>query len=141
MERIYHTWDKWECYPAGFYESKPKDKALSEDDCREAYRNLLRDTPTFEAALERVLNEWPRSCEHYLTNENMNRLAWLGQASLCIALGIPSEFRGGYSMLTADEKKTANKTALKYLNIWMERHGHPKLTMDDAKSKTEMNLY
>lgn len=141
MERIYHTWDKWECYPAGFYENKPQDKTLDEDACREIYRDLLRDTPAFEAALERVLNEWPKSCEHYLTNENMNRIAWLGQASLCISKGIPSEFRGGFNLLTKEQKRTANETALKYLNIWLERRGHAALTMDEAQSKTEMNLY
>ncbi len=86
MKRIYHTWNKWECYPAGFYENKPKDKSLSDDDCRRIYAELLRDIPMFEASMLSIQTEWPRSCEHYLSNEKMNRIAWLGQASLCYAL-------------------------------------------------------
>lgn len=26
VERIYHPWDKWECYKAGFYEEKTLDE-------------------------------------------------------------------------------------------------------------------
>ena len=51
MKRIYHTWDKWECYPAGFYESKPADKSLSDDQAKRAYADFLRDTPRFQSAL------------------------------------------------------------------------------------------
>lgn len=141
MKRIYHTWDKWECYPAGFYENKPRDKSMTDDQCREAYRDLLRDIPRFETAMARVINEWKNSCEHYLTNENMNRLAWLGQSALCIELGVPSEFRGGFMLLSAEEKKAANEAALRALNLWRDRYGEPPLTMDEAQSKTEMNLY
>jgi len=31
MTRIYHTWDKWECYPAGFYDNKAKDRTLTDE--------------------------------------------------------------------------------------------------------------
>lgn len=141
MRRIYHTWEKWECYPAGFYENRPKDKNLTTDDCQEIYRSLLADIERFEAALNRVLSEWPMSCEHYLSNENMNRIAWLGQSSLCISEGIPAVFRGGFNMLTDEQQKAANEMALKYLNIWLSRHGEPELTMEEAASKTQAELY
>lgn len=141
VERIFHTWDKWECYPAGFYENRPADKTLSEDDCKEIYRSLLTDIPRFKAALWRVLDEWTNSCEHYLTNERMNRIAWLGQASLCIAEGIPSRYRGGYMLLTDDQKLAADLAALEALNEWMCRHGHPSLTLEQAGSRTQMDLY
>lgn len=142
MKRIYHTWDKWECYPAGFYDNKPRDRDLTDDDCRRIYAEFLRDIPTFEVALERVINEWPNSCEHYLSNERMNRIAWLGQASLCIAEGIPSQYRGGYQQLTDDEKQAADEAALRALNAWLASHGEDQFaTVADAASKTEMDLY
>src|SRR6202012_260681 len=97
--RLLHTWDKWECYPAGFYNVHPPGE-LTKEQCEELYRSMLADIPTFEAALSRVIAEWPRSCEHYLTNERMNRIAWLGQASLCIHHGIPAIFRGGFNLLS-----------------------------------------
>lgn len=136
--RILHTWDQWECYRAGFYETKHE---LEKDQCEAIYRDLLRDIPAFETALARVISEWKMSCEHYLTNERMNRIAWLGQASLCIAKGIPSAYRGGFNLLTPDEQTMANEVALKWLNLWLMFQGRPALTMADAQSKTEANLY
>jgi hypothetical protein len=141
IKRIYHTWDKWECYPAGFYESKPKDKSLTAEAYEHIYTELLRDLHAFEAALVRVTSEWRHSCEHYLTNENMNRIAWLGQASLCIAKGIPSCFRGGFNRLSEQEQYAANQMALKWLNRWLTKHGDNQLMLADAQSKTQADLY
>lgn len=140
-ERIYHTWDEWECYPAGFYENRPQDKSLTDDDCKAIYRDLLADEEAFRGALARVITEWPNSCEHYLTNERMNRIAWLGQASLCIARGIPSRFRGGYMLLTKDQQQAADLAALDALNEWRSGRGETPLTLTEAGSKTQMDLY
>ena len=141
MKRIYHTWDKWECYPAGFYENKPVGKDWDDEKCREMYAEFLRDIPMFEAAMQSILERWPRSCEHYLSNESMNRIAWLGQAAMCYAHGVPSVFRGGFNRLTEEEQQRANESALKYLNRWLVKHGEHALTMEEAQSKTEANLY
>jgi hypothetical protein len=142
MKRILHTWDEWECYPAGFYDEKPKDSTLSDDACTELYATLLRDIPAFEKAMAGVLDEWPNSCEHYLSNERMNRIAWLGQSALCYTHGIPRRFRSGYMLLTEDEKLEANLAALRFLNMWLTSHGEePLMTLEDAASKTEMDLY
>ena len=137
--RILHTWDKWECYKAGFYENK-KD-GLTKEECEEQYKIFLSDIPRFEAALKRVISEWKNSCEHYLTNENMNRIAWLGQASLCIETGIPSSFRGGFMLLSEEQQNLANQKALEYLNKWLVTNNRKEVTMSDAQGKTEANLY
>lgn len=141
MKRIYHTWNKWECYPAGFYDSKAKDKTLSDENCKKMYADFLNDTPMFEAAMQSVLIEWPNSCEHNLSNDSMNRIAWLGQASLCYAKGIPAIYRGGFNLLTNDQQLAANNSALKFLNKWLNKRGEQSLSIDEAQSKTEANLY
>jgi len=137
--RILHTYEKWECHKAGFYENKME--GLSKEDCEEVYKSMLSDIEQFEFALNRVITEWKYSCEHYLTNEKMNRIAWLGQASLCITYGIPSIFRGGFNLLTEEQQILANETALKYLNKWLIANGRFELTMDEAASKTEADIY
>lgn len=137
--RIYHTWDKWECYPAGFYEGQVTGK--TDDECRESYREFLADLGRFGAALERVLSEWKNSCEHYLTNESMNRVAWLGQASACIAIGLPSKYRSGYFLLTEDQKKAADALALEYLNKWLAGRGIEGVDLDGAGVSAQVNLY
>lgn len=141
MKRTYHTWDKWECYPAGFYENRPLNRDLTDDECRHIYADHLRDTDRFRAALQRVITEWPNSCEHYLSNERMNRIAWLGQASLCIAEGIPQRFRGGYMELTKEEQLKADETALEALNAWLFFQGELPVDLEGAGSKAKVNLY
>jgi hypothetical protein len=140
MKRIYHTWEKWECYRAGFYNTQPP-KCFDESSCQEVYRDFLSDCELFGAILGKIIVEWKNSCEHYLTNENMNRIAWLGQAALAYHYGIPSRFRGGYNLLTDEQKKNADLKALEYLNVWLGRNGHETLTLEAAQSKTEANLY
>jgi hypothetical protein len=140
MNRIYHTWDKWECYPAGFYNNQAP-KNLTSQECLEMYRDFLADIPRFNAAMIRVVSEWKNSCEHYLSNECMNRIAWLGQAAMCIETGVPAQFRGGYNLLTQEQKKLADDAALSALNLWMKNNCEQELDFESAQSKTQANLY
>lgn len=130
--RIFHTYEGWECHKAGLYATTKE--GMTKDQCHEAYRDFLSDTPAFSDALSRVILEWKNSCEHYLTNAAMNRIAWLGQASACYALGIPAEFRSGFSLLTEAQQQTANETALIYLNRWLAANQRPELTLSEAMS-------
>jgi ParB-like chromosome segregation protein Spo0J len=138
--RIYHTWDKWECHKAGFYRSTPP-KGMTPQECEMKYAELLADVCAFEEALKGVTSQWKHSCEHYLTNEKMNRIAWLGQAALAYAKGIPACYRGGYNMLTDEQKENADAIALVYLNKWLVNNSRDPLTEKDAASKTEANIY
>lgn len=131
--RIFHTHDKWECHKAGFYNNFPPE-GMNKEQCEQAYRTFLADIPRFSAALERIITEWKHSCEHYLTNSAMNRIAWLGQASMCIETGVPSVFRSGFFLLTDDEQNAANNAALIYLNKWLTANGRPEVTLEEAYS-------
>lgn len=141
MDRIYHTWDKWECYPAGLYEIHPPVEGMTAEECRDAYAEFLRDLDRFRAGLEGVLKEWPNSVEHYLTNERMNRIAWLGQAAMCYETRVPRQFRGGFTRLTPEEQAAADALALEYLNRFLADRGEKPLTMEEAASKTGADLY
>ncbi len=130
--RIFHTHDKWECQKAGFYENTKE--GMTKAQCEEGYRAFLSDSQQFGNTLERVITEWKHSCEHYLTNKAMNRIAWLGQAAACYALGIPSAYRGGFFLLTEAQQKEANEVALKYLNKWLVQNGRQEISMEEAYS-------
>ncbi len=137
--RVFHTFDKWECHKAGFY-ATTKD-GMNKAQCEEAMRELLADLPRFKAALQGVVTEWKHSCEHYLTNNAMNRIAWLGQAATCYALGIPATYRGGFYLLTERQQKAANKAALDALNQWLKANGRDAVGMDEAAPDREMEIY
>lgn len=131
-ERIYHTFDKWECHKAGFYASK-KDGFTSEE-CEKAYAEFLSNSDLFASTLEKVITEWKHSCEHYLTNRSMNRIAWLGQAAMCYAKGVPSKYCGGFNLLSQDEQHKANLVALEYLNKWLINNERQPVTLEQALS-------
>lgn len=137
--RVYHTWEKWECFRAGFYAERPD--GMTQEEGEERYRAFLADPQAFESALDAVTREWVCSCEHYLTNDRMNRIAWLGQASVAYALRIPSCCRGGYHRLTDEQKVAADALALTYLNRWLVEHGREAVTHEQAGGRTEAELY
>lgn len=139
-KRKLHTWEKWECYKNGFYAERCRD-GLSQEEGEEIYKDFLSDLPRFRDALEIVISEWKYSCEHYLTNERMNRVAWLGQASVAQAMKIPSICRGGYHKLTESQKHDADGLALEYLNKWLVLNDMEPLSEDLAFGLTEMDLY
>jgi ParB-like chromosome segregation protein Spo0J len=138
-DRVFHTYDKWECYKAGFYATK-KD-GMTKKQCEEFYAEFLGDLNRFENALNGVINNWQNSCEHYLTNTAMNRIAWLGQASVCYESGIPSQFCSGFNLLTEKQQNEANLMALKYLNIWLSRRGMSEVDLQDAMTIRTSTLY
>ena len=115
---------------------------MSRHECEKAYCDFLSDSKRFESALQGVVSEWKHSCEHYLTNKAMNRIAWLGQAAMCYATGIPAVYRNGFNLLTKTQQEKANNVALKWLNIWLSRNSRNQVEMDEAMGKErQMDLY
>lgn len=131
-DRIFHTYDKWECHKAGFYASR-KD-GITKEQGEKMYAEFLKDSSKFEKTLDAVITKWKYSCEHYLTNKSMNRIAWLGQASVCYSEGIPSVYCVGFNLLTEREQNKANNIALKYLNKWLTKNNRAELELDEALS-------
>lgn len=138
--RILHTFDKWECHAFNFYGTAAPD-GMTAEQAEEKYRALLADEAAFAGTLHLVVTEWRHSCEHYLTNEKMNRIAWLGQAALARAHRIPSGFRGGYNLLTESQQKRADELALEALNYWLKNNGRKPVEMGQARSKLDAELY
>lgn len=138
-DRIFHTHDKWECFRAGFYATTKE--GMTAEECQKALGEYLADPTQFEAGLKGVVTEWKHSCEHYLTNSAMNRIAWLGQAAACYSLGIPSTFRGGFNQLSWDQQYAANMLALRYLNDWLEANGRNQLMLGEAIGRRQSEIY
>jgi hypothetical protein len=120
MTRLYHPWHLWEDYQHNFYGGASE---YQREDTHALYASLLKEIPRFEQALTTIINEWKYSCEHNLTHSGMNRVAYLGQASCALVYKVPhSVCMGGYNLLTDEEKRDADATAQKYLDLWLSRH-------------------
>lgn len=137
--RVFHTWDKWECHKAGFYENTFRGK--TKEQCEKEYAEFLSDDELFRESLKCVITEWKYSCEHYLTNAPMNRIAWVGQAAMCYATGIPAAFRGGFNLLTDEQQTKADNTALEYINKWLEDNGRELVAMEQANPGRQATIY
>lgn len=74
LPRKFHPWWDWECYKAGFF-STTTPQGLDEEASKIEYKNFLRDLPRFRRAMELVARDWPKSCEQFLLNPSMNRIA------------------------------------------------------------------
>jgi len=139
-ERIFHTFDKWECHKHGFYASNVEGKTANE--CMDEYAEFLRNDDEFIKELDHVISEWKHSCEHYLTNKSMNRIAWLGQAAACYARNLPSKYCSGFNLLSDDEKSRANNIALDALNSWLSANDRDEISLEDGLSiGRQMEIY
>lgn len=138
--RIFHTYDKWECFKAGFYNST-KD-GMTAAQCEQQYYEVLTSDIIFSLSLEKIINEWKYSCEHYLTNNAMNRIAWLGQAAVCYVSGVPAKFCSGWNLLSKEQQDNANQIALTYLNKWLKANNLEAIDLKEALSLgRQVNIY
>lgn len=131
-DRIFHTFEKWECHKAGFYKST-KD-GWTHEQCEEEFKRILSDQDLFAEILNQLINEWKYSCEHYLTNKSMNRIAWLGQAAVCFHSGVPSRYSSAWFDIPEKTREEANATALKYLNKWLMMNNRLDVDLSEAAS-------
>ena len=131
-ERVFHTYDKWECHKAGFYKSNKE--GMTTEECEQEYIRVLSDQDLFASILEAVISEWKYSCEHYLTNKAMNRLAWLGQAAVCYHSSIPSKYCSAWGKIDEQTQFEANLTALNALNKWMKNNNRKEISIEEAMS-------
>jgi hypothetical protein len=116
MKRVYHHYTKLEEFHAGMWSI-----VRGEDRQRniEAAATLMRNPESFRRAMLRATKEWPRSCEHNLTADGANYLAWLGHAGCCIAVQSSEEnTRCAWHTLTVTEQRLANEAAAEVLAQW-----------------------
>lgn len=126
MNRIWHHFEKWEDFQAGFFRTSDPDA----DTLQSACLSLLRDPERLKEKMTQVIDEWTFSCEANLTNPSMNHQAWLGQAACCISEGTPSFLtKRSWRLLTEEEQDIANHVADRVLEEWHRRQAQPELPL------------
>lgn len=84
--RIYHPYNRWEDFKAGFYDNCTGEAKKEKIQKVLEMFNSAKLTRKF---MELVIKEWVYSCEHNLSNNSMNKIAYLGQAACCLYGNIP----------------------------------------------------
>lgn len=71
----------------------------------------------------RVIEQWPITCEHNLTNKTINRKAWIGHAAVAMAIQCPEDIvRQAWGFLTKEQQDLANNQAQIAIEKWESRH-------------------
>lgn len=116
MERIFHHYNKWEDYHAGMYDE-------SRDGRKERVLNAahILGTPGIcRKAMEKVVSEWLIATEYNLSNAEINRKAWLGQAACSCYAGIhEDETREAWGIMTEAQRVEANRIAANIIENWL----------------------
>jgi len=111
IERIYHHWEKWEDHKNGFYDTvSGKDK----ETLLQIVVDLFSSDKLTEKYMDKVIKEWYYSCEHNLTNNGMNKIAYLGQGACCLYADIPATITmEAWSLVPKERQIIANQIAEK----------------------------
>jgi hypothetical protein len=119
MKRVFHHYKLWEDYKHGFY-NVPSKKEKNKD--KDKVLDFFTDQDLVFAQMFKVSNSWVYSMEQNLTNINMNRVAYIGQASVCYFLGISSlSTMYAWKFLKPDDQIKSNKTANKIIKLWEQK--------------------
>lgn len=117
MERIYHHYEKWEDWKCGFYDNCTGE--VKEELTKKVVEMFSSEDLTREF-MSKVISDWPNSCEHNLTNEAMNKIAYIGQSACCIFGGVPNTVTmEAWSKLPKDVRDRADQIAEETLNTWI----------------------
>lgn len=117
MAQQYAHYDRWEDWHAGFFRPDTGGH-WSAVQARWA-ADLLSDPAELHAAMRHAALSWPVAASVNLTSPHVNRRAWLGQAAVCIRLGIPAAVtKQAWHLLTDEQRDAANATADRVLQEW-----------------------
>lgn len=118
MERIFHHYSKWEDFHAGMYD---EDKDGREARVLKA-ASILGNPAVCETAMQKVIAEWPVATEYNLSNAEINRKAWLGQAACsCYGAVHEDETREAWGIMTSEQRIEANRIARRLITEWIYR--------------------
>lgn len=119
IKQIFHHYSKWEDYKNGLYNGVCD---RHEEKVQLSKELLSNQEEFFNVAIDMFKN-WEHSAEHNLTDNAINKKAWIGQASCCFNHQAPDyvTIEAWWSM-DEETRKKANKTAIKALKQWQSEH-------------------
>jgi len=137
VKQVWIPWDQWECVKAGMQNSAC---SISHDfeKHKRSYADFLSDSSRFRQAAISMTKKWPLSCVNFLTNESINRIAWIGQASACFEIGLSSAYRSGFWLLSEVQQAEANLVAALVLREWIIEHN--KIANREVRGDVERQM-
>jgi hypothetical protein len=114
MKRVYHPYTEWEEIKYNMW-GTVEDKKLWLKKAIE----FTGDYKLYGRWMMKVIDNWPISCENALTDNSINRRAWIGHAAVAYAIQCPENIvREAWSKLTDEQQLLANKKADRAIKVW-----------------------
>lgn len=127
MERIYHSYDKWEDFKNGFYDNisgKNKDELIKK------VIELFSSYSLTKKYMTKVIEDWIYSCEHNLTNNSLNKIAYIGQAACCLYAGCPNTITmEAWSLVDEKKRNQADSIAKEVIKKWESNQKNKQLCL------------
>lgn len=118
--RAYVQYWKWEDFNAGMWSKVPKEK---EGSFLSWAVEFTGDHLLYGKAMGAVLKEWPNTMVHNLTNQSVNRRAFLGHCACCFESGCPEYIvRMAWKRLTDEQRALADNEAQMRINNWVNEY-------------------
>lgn len=112
--RIYHPYTQWEEVKHNMW-----GKVGNREEYLQRAIKFTGNTELYGSFMERVVNEWPYSCEYNLGFKGHNRRAWLGHAACALAFQCPEDVvREAWGKLSTYQQIKANEAADKAIARW-----------------------
>jgi len=116
--QYYSHYKKWEDYQNGLY----SDFLDSEKGVSDAFY-LLTNPDVFASVCDDLLLQWSVSTLVNMTNPNINKRAWIGQAACCFKYGVPEHLtRLAWSQMTTEQRFSANCVAESKIKQWIAKN-------------------
>lgn len=117
MKQIYTPYWEWECFKNSMWKKKSDDVLLQK--AIEFTGNHLE----YGKAMREVVLKWPSTMLNHLTNESINKKAFIGHCACSYKLGIPENIvRQAWKYLNQDQQRLANKEAEKAFELWRNQY-------------------
>ena len=132
MNRVWHPYTIWEDYLAGMWRTLPK---TQESIWVEIAITFTGNPLLYGKWMREVIVKWPIACEHNLTSEATNKLAWIGHSACCMATGCPEYItRLAWRELSNDQRDAANLQA--EVALWLWNQGYERKPVIDSENTT-----
>lgn len=100
-------YEHWECYLNGMYKKDASNLKGVVDSA-----NLLCNESLFETTIKKLETDWPTSFKVHMTNNEINRRAYLGAAACCFHCGVNEDtVRLAWRLIDKDSQDSANRVA------------------------------
>ena len=118
-KQIFVHYELWEDFHAGMWRKVPKDE---EEIFLKMAIKFTGDHVLYGEAMMLVLDQWPNTCMHNLSNTSINRRAFIGHAACCLKINCPEYIvRQAWWKLTNEQRILADEQADKAIKIWEQR--------------------